>query len=105
MAIDEAELNAFMGRFVGDLGATINAVTVVVGDKLGLYRALDEAGPSTSDQLAQRTGTTERYVREWLRGQAAGGYVTYDPDAGTYGLSELQAFTLADETSPAFVVG
>jgi SAM-dependent methyltransferase len=105
MAIQEAELNAFMGQFVGDLGATINAATVVIGDRLGLYKALDHAGPSTSEQLASATGTHERYVREWLRGQAAGGYVTYDPDTDTYSLSEIQSFTMAQEDSPAFVPG
>lgn len=105
MAIDEAELDAFMGQFVGDLGATIQAATVVIGDKLGLYKALDAAGPCTSAELAKRTDTTERYVREWLRGQAAGGYVTYDASSGHYSLSELQSFTLAQEDSPAFVPG
>jgi SAM-dependent methyltransferase len=105
MAIQEAELDAFMGKFVNDLGATIHAATVVIGDKLGLYKALDAAGPSTSDELAERTGTTERYVREWLRGQAASGYVTYDPAGEKFSLSELQSFTLAQEGSPAFVPG
>ncbi len=105
MAIDEAELDAFMGQFVVDLGATMQAATVVIGDKLGLYRALDAAGPSTSAELAERTDTAERYVREWLRGQAAGGYVTYDSAAGRYSLSEVQSFALAQEDSPAFVPG
>ncbi|MCW2779958.1 MAG: SAM-dependent methyltransferase [Marmoricola sp.] len=105
MAIQEAELDAFMGKFVNDLGATIHAATVVIGDKLGLYKALDAAGPSTSDELAERTGTAERYVREWLRGQAASGYVTYEPAGEKFSLSELQSFTLAQEGSPAFVPG
>lgn len=105
MAIDEDELNAFMGKFVGDLGATMQAATIVIGDKLGLYKAMASAGPSTSAQLAESTGTTERYVREWLRGQAAGGYVTYDEGTDTYSLSEIQAFTMAQEDSPAFIPG
>lgn len=105
MAVDEARLDAFMGQFVADLGATMHAATVVIGDKLGLYKALDAAGPSTPTELAARTGTTERYVREWLRGQAASNYVMYDPAAGTYALSEEQAFALAQEGSPAFIPG
>jgi SAM-dependent methyltransferase len=105
MAIDEEELNAFMGQFVTDLGATIHAATVVIGDKLGLYKELDRSGPSSSAELAKRSGTAERYVREWLRGQAASGYVTYDPATETYSLSEVQSFALAQEDSPAFVPG
>jgi SAM-dependent methyltransferase len=105
MTIDQDTLDAFMGRFVGELGATLHAANVVIGDKLGLYRALDQAGPSTSVQLAERTSTTERYVREWLRGQAAGGYVTYDPENDAYHLTPEQSFALAQEDSPAFVPG
>jgi SAM-dependent methyltransferase len=105
MAIDQAKLDEFMGRFVGDLGATFHAANVVIGDRLGLYKALAAAGPSTSAALAERTGTTERYVREWLRGQAAGGYVTYEPASDRYLLTEEQAFALAQEDSPAFVPG
>lgn len=104
MSIDQAELDQFLGRFVSDLGATFHAASVVIGDKLGLYKAL-AAAPSSSAELAERTGTTERYVREWLRGQAAGGYVTYDAAADRYRLSEVQAFTLAEEDSPAFLPG
>ncbi len=77
-AIDTDALDAFMGQFVTDLGATLSAALVVIGDQLGLYRALDEAGPLSADALAARTGTDPRYVREWLSNQAAGGYVTYD---------------------------
>jgi SAM-dependent methyltransferase len=105
MTIDQNTLDAFMGRFVGDLGATVQAATVVIGDKLGLYKALDVAGPSTSSELAGRTGTHERYVREWLRGQAAGGYVTYDATQDRYHLSPEQSFTLAQDDSPAFIPG
>jgi SAM-dependent methyltransferase len=105
MAIDQAKLDEFLGRFVADLGAVLHAPAVVVGDRLGLYKALAAAGPSTPAELASATETDERYVTEWLRGQAAGGYVTYDPAADRYLLTEEQAFALADDTSPAFVAG
>jgi SAM-dependent methyltransferase len=105
MAIDQARLDQFLGRFVDDLGATFHAANVVIGDRLGLYKALATAGPCTSAALAERTGTTERYVREWLRGQAAGGYVTYEASSDCYLLTEEQAFALAQEDSPAFVPG
>ena len=75
--IDEAKLNEFMGRFVGDLGAALSAALVVIGDRLGLYRAMADGSPVTSEELSERTGTDPRYVREWLSNQAAGGYVTY----------------------------
>jgi SAM-dependent methyltransferase len=105
MAIDQAKLDRFLERFVADLGAVLAAPNVVLGDRLGLYKALAAIGPATPAELAARTGTHERYVTEWLRGQAAGGYVTYDLAADRYLLSEEQAFTLADETSPAFLAG
>ena len=105
MAIDQAKLDEFLGRFVADLGAAFHAPAVVVGDKLGLYKALAAAGPSTPAELAARTSTSERYVTEWLRGQAASGYITYDPAGDRYRLTEEQAFALADDTSPAFVPG
>jgi SAM-dependent methyltransferase len=105
MAIDQAKLDRFLERFVADLGAVLAAPSVVLGDRLGLYKALAAIGPATPAGLAARTGTHERYVTEWLRGQAAGGYVTYDPAADRYLPSEEQAFTLADETSPAFQAG
>jgi SAM-dependent methyltransferase len=104
-AIDQDRLNDFMGKFVGDFGAALHAPTVIIGEKLGLYRALSEAGPLTADELAERTGTKERYVREWLAAQAASGYVNYDPHTATYFLSPEQAFALADETSPAYLPG
>ncbi len=96
MAIDEARLNELLGRFVTDLGASFHAATAVVGDRLGLYRALLDTMPATPEQVAARAGAGERYVREWLRGQAAGGYVTYDADTELYSLTEEQAFALAD---------
>lgn len=105
MAIDQAKLNEFMGKFVGDLGATMNAALVVIGDKLGLYKAMAGAGPLSSKELAQKTGTSERYVREWLNAQAAGGYVTYDAKTKTYTLPEEQALALAVEDSPAYIPG
>jgi SAM-dependent methyltransferase len=103
--VDEAALNAFLGQIVTDLGASLHALTVVIGDKLGLFRALAEAGPSTSDELAAATGTAERYVREWLRGQAAGGYVRYDPATDRYWMTPEQACVLGQEDSPAFAAG
>jgi SAM-dependent methyltransferase len=105
MAIDQDKLDEFLHRFVGDLGATVHAANVVIGDKLGLYRDLASAGPSTPAELAERTNTHQRYVAEWLAGQAAGGYIAYDPQTGRYQLTEEQALTLADEQSPAFLPG
>jgi SAM-dependent methyltransferase len=105
MAIDPIKLDEFVGRFAGDLGATLHAATVVVGDKLGLYRALAEGGPQSAGQLAERTGFVPRLVEEWLNAQVASSYAEYDPATGRYHLTEEQAAALADETSPAFVVG
>lgn len=105
MAIDSDKLHELLGKAVVDFGATFHAALVRVGDKLGLYKALASGGPQTSAELAQRTGTAERYVREWLCNQSAGGYVSYDSNAGKFFLSEEQAFTLADENSPAFLPG
>lgn len=103
--MDEAKLNQFLGQAVGEMGAAFNAALVVIGDKLGLYKAMAGAGPMTSEELAKKTNTTERYVREWLAAQAAGGYVTYDPSTKRYTLPEEQAFALAVEDSPAFLPG
>ncbi len=105
MAINEEKMNQLIGRFLDDFGATFHAAMVVIGDKLDLYKTLAAAGPLTSQELADRTGTTERYVREWLASQAAGGYVNYEGATGLYSLSEEQAFALADESSPAFLPG
>ena len=104
-AIDFDKVMGFAFRAVGDIGATVNTALVVMGDRLGLYRALAGAGPLTPAELAQRTGTTERYVREWLNAQAAGAYVDYDPDSGRYSLPLEHAAVLADESSPAFLPG
>jgi SAM-dependent methyltransferase len=103
-AIDMNKLNAFIGQFVTDLGAAVHAGMVVIGEKLGLYKAL--AGePLSPAQLAAKTQTDERYLREWLSSQAAGGYVTYDGKSGKFSLSEEQAFALAVEDSPAYLPG
>jgi len=103
--IDEAKLDAFMGEFVRDIGALAAAPLVVIGDKLGLYRAMADSQPVTPAQLAERTGTRERYIREWLCAQAAGGYVEYDPGTGTFRMPPEQAMALADPDSPAFIPG
>ncbi len=105
MAVNEEKLNQLLGKFVADFGATFHAGLVVIGENLGLYKAMAGGGPLTSAELAERTGTNERYVREWLNSQAAGGYVEYDAAAGRYSLSEEQAFALADEKSPAYLPG
>jgi len=103
--IDQTRLEQFLGTVVSDLGATFNAVLVQIGDELGLYRAMAGAGPLTSAELAERTDTAERYVREWLAAQAAGGYVTYDPGSGRYTLPPEQAMALADRDSPVYMAG
>jgi SAM-dependent methyltransferase len=105
MPIDEAKMQAFLGQAVGDVGAAMSAVLALIGDKLGLYKAMAGAGPLSVAELARRTGTAERYVREWLGNQAAGGYVAYDASSDTYTLPLEQAAALADETSPFFVAG
>src|SRR5271170_2849161 len=105
MAIDMDKLHEFLGRAIVDFGATFNAALIRIGDKLGLYKGLAAGGAQTPGELAKRTGTVERYVREWLSNQAAGGYVTYDAATEKFHLSEEQAFTMADETSPAFLPG
>src|SRR6202142_1862106 len=102
--LDMNKLNAFIGQFVTDLGASVHAGMVVIGEKLGLYKALAE-GPVSPAELARKTGTDERYIREWLASQAAGGYVTYDGSKNLFSLSEEQAFTLAQEDSPAYLPG
>ena len=104
-AIDQSKLNAFMGQAVQDMGAAMHAALVVIGDKLGLYKGMAGAGPLTPAQLAQKTGTDERYVREWLNANAAGGYITYDAASKTYTLPPEQALALAVEDSPAFLPG
>jgi len=104
MAINEERLNAFLGKSVNDLGAAISAVLISMGDELGFYKALAKERLSSAE-LAQRTGTFERYVREWLGNQAAGGYVDYDAASGKYFLNEEQALCLADPNGPVDLPG
>ncbi|MGD9561394.1 MAG: class I SAM-dependent methyltransferase [Pyrinomonadaceae bacterium] len=106
MAVNEDKVNEMLGRFVQDLGATMHAGLIVIGEKLGLYKALGQAdGPLSSEELAERTGTDERYVREWLNAQAASDYVKYDAETGRYFLSDEQAFLLTDENGAAYLPG
>ncbi len=102
-AIDQNRLNDFLGIMVSDLAAATSAVLVIIGHKLGLYEAMAGAGPLTAAEVAERAGCAERYVREWLNNQAAGGYVTYEPKSGKYLLPPEQAYALADSTSPVFL--
>jgi SAM-dependent methyltransferase len=103
--IDEAKLEAFMGQAVTDMAAVISAPLMMIGEKLGLYKAMAGAGPLTSAEIADRSGAAERYVREWLGNQAAGGYVTYDPQTDRYTLPNEHALALADEDSPFYILG
>ncbi len=103
-ALDMNKLNAFVGQFVTDLGATVHAGMVVIGEKLGLYKAL-EGETLSAAELAAKTKTDERYLREWLASQAAGGYITFDQKTNKFSLSMEQAFTLANEDSPAYLPG
>src|SRR6201986_3100789 len=97
-AVDMNKLNGFIGQFVTDLGAAVHAGMVVIGEKLGLYKAL--AGEQlNSAELAAKTKTDERYLREWLASQAAGGYVSYDAKTNKFSLTPEQVFTMADEES------
>ncbi len=105
MRVDRARLEAFVERAFGDVGAAMTASLVVLGDRLGLYRALASNGPSTSAELAALTGTSERHVREWLRAQAAAFYVDYDHASGRYGLSPEQAAVFADDSGTACMLG
>jgi SAM-dependent methyltransferase len=103
--IDERKLEAFMHKAIGDMGAVISAPLMTIGEKLGLYRAMAHAGPLTSAEVAERSGAAERSVREWLANQAAGGYVTYDPESDRYILPDEHALALADEDSPFYILG
>ncbi len=102
-AIDQAELGALLGRAVNDISGAYGGVMISLGHRLGLYRAMAGAGPLSSRELAGRAGCAERYVREWLNAQVAGGYVGYHAASGTYELSPAQAAVLADEESPVFM--
>jgi SAM-dependent methyltransferase len=103
--LDQAKLHEFVMKAVGEMGAAMNAALIIIGDKLGLYKAMSGAGPITSAELAKKTGTSERYVREWLASQAAGGFITYDATSAKYTLPPEQALALADESSPVFLPG
>jgi 2-polyprenyl-3-methyl-5-hydroxy-6-metoxy-1,4-benzoquinol methylase len=103
--VDGDKLMQFVFRAVDEVGATLNAALVVMGDKLGLYRALAAHGPLSTAELAERTRTTERYVREWCNAQAAGGYVHYDPDSGRYRLEPEQTVAFTESDSPAYLPG
>jgi SAM-dependent methyltransferase len=103
MAIDENKLQELIGKMLHDAGAAMGAALVLLGDKFGLYKALAAAGPLTSAELASKTGTVERYVREWAAAQAAAGYINYDHGSKRFSISPEQAAVLADENGPAFV--
>jgi 2-polyprenyl-3-methyl-5-hydroxy-6-metoxy-1,4-benzoquinol methylase len=104
MSVDAERLNAFLGKAVGDLGAAISAVLISIGDELGLYKAL-ASGPLSAAELAKKTGTAERYVREWLSNQAAGGYIEYDAATDRFSMTPEQVACLADRNGPADLPG
>ena len=103
MDVNMDKLNAFMGKMVGDMGAAMNTSLVLLGDKLGLYKALADKGPMNSMELAKATGTAERYIREWLATQAASGYIEYDAASGKFSMQPEQIMALADAESPVFL--
>jgi SAM-dependent methyltransferase len=103
--INEDKMHQFLGKVVGDFGASLSSSLAYIGQKLGLYKTLAAGGPLTPAELAEKTNTNERYVREWLVNQAAGGYVEYDAASGRYSLSPEQAVALTEEQSPFFVGG
>ncbi len=103
--IDQEKLNALLGQAVQDMGASLHAALIVIGDKLGLYKAMADGKQVTPADLAARTGTSERYVREWLNANAAGNYVQYHPDSASYSLSPEQAFALALDNTPVHLPG
>ena len=105
MVVDEAKLHEFIGRTIGEWGAIESALLIFIGDKLGLFKAMAGADALKPEELAKKTGTHPRIIREWLAAQAAGGFVTYNPSTGSYTLPEEQAFALTNENSPAYIVG
>jgi len=106
MSFNEEKLNQFLGKVLSDFGGAASSVLVYIGDKLGLYKAMSDFGkPMTSKELANKTGTSERYVREWLANQAAGGYLVYDSNSQTYILPFEHAQALVNENSPAYIAG
>jgi 2-polyprenyl-3-methyl-5-hydroxy-6-metoxy-1,4-benzoquinol methylase len=104
-AFDENKLNEFLTKAAGDIGSTYSAMLVIIGERLGLYKAMAEIGSTTATEVANKTGTAERYVQEWLANQAAGGYVTYNPTDNTFSLPPEHTMVLADENSPVYIHG
>jgi SAM-dependent methyltransferase len=106
MVVDEVKLNEFIEKAVNEWGASMGALLIFVGDRLGLFKAMAGAGGAlTPEELARKTGTHPRIIKEWLAAQAAGGFVTYNPASGTYRLQEEQALALTDENNPAYIAG
>ncbi|MDA4126969.1 MAG: methyltransferase domain-containing protein [Thaumarchaeota archaeon] len=105
MPVDQEKLNQFVMKFVGDFGASMHGPNVLIGEQLGLYKAIAANGPMTPKELAEKTQTNERYITEWLAGQAASGYVNYNNATGKYMMSPEQVFTLADDNSPLYFPG
>src|SRR5688500_20284874 len=105
MDLDPERLDAFVGQFAGDLGAVLHCATVLIGDRLGLYRAMGDCQWTSAEELAERTGTHLRYVREWLAAQAASGYAEYDASSERFRLTPEQAFALTNEENPVFAPG
>ena len=103
--IDETRLEAFLGQAVTDMGAALDGALVMLGGELGLWKAIDGAGPLTAGEIAERTGVAERYVREWASAQAASGYLEYDAESGRLRAAAEQAMALAEEDSPVYVLG
>lgn len=101
--MDEIKLNSLVEQFLQDLGGAFSVPLVQIGEQLGLYKALSEAGPSTVDEIAQSTGVAERYMREWLCAQAASNYVSYDADTDKFWMTPEQVYLLADEDSPFYL--
>src|SRR5438309_9390299 len=93
------KLNALVGKLVGDLGISLGGASILLGDRLGLYKAMADGAVVTPSELAKKTGLHERYVREWLSGQAASGYVDYHPEKNAFSLSAEQAMAFAEEGS------
>ena len=105
MELNEEKLHEFLGKMVTEMGAAANGALIIMGDKLGLYKSLTVNGPMTSEQLAESTATTERYVREWLSAQAASGYIEYDANSDKFSMTPEQAAVFGDEESPVLMTG
>ena len=105
MELNETKLHEFLGKMVTEMGAAANGALIIMGDKLGLYKSLAADGPMTSEQLSESTGTTERYVREWLSAQAASGYIEYDDDGDKFSMTPEQTAVFGDEESPVLMTG